>query len=187
MEPAGRVPRVGKLPQSRFPWTGAGFEVFRPASLRNRRRATLQGLPMNGEELRHDRHQLTPTPRRRAVRVLVVNDSPDNVESMALLLRLYGHTVEVALGGPAALRAAQARQPDAVLLDISMPGLDGYQVARKLRAMFRDKPLLLVAITAHGFEEDRRRCEEAGFDLHLVKPADPLAVEHLLRELGRSL
>ena len=123
---------------------------------------------MNGEELRHDRHELTPTPQRRAVRVLVVNDSPDIVESMALLLRLYG-------------------QPDAVLLDISMPGMDGYQVARKLRAMFRDKPLLLVAITAHGFEEDRRRCEEAGFDRHLVKPADPLAVEHLLRELGRSL
>jgi len=142
---------------------------------------------MNGEELRHDRHQLIPTPRRRAVRVLVVNDSPDNVESMALLLRLYGHEVEVALGGPAALRAAQAQQPDAVLLDISMPGLDGYQVARKLRAMFRDKPLLLVAITAHGFEEDRRRCEEAGFDRHLVKPADPLEVEYLLRELGQSL
>ena len=142
---------------------------------------------MNGEELRHDRHQLTPTPRRRAVRVLVVDDYPDNVESMALLLRLYGHEVDVALGGAAALRAAQAQQPDAVLLDISMPGLDGYQVARQLRAMFRDKPLLLVAITAHGFEEDRRRCEEAGFDRHLVKPADPLAVEHLLRELGQSL
>jgi CheY-like chemotaxis protein len=142
---------------------------------------------MNGAELLHDQHKLIPTPTHRAVRVLVVNDSPDNVDSMALLLRLYGHEVEGALGGPAALRAAQAQQPDAVLLDISMPGMDGYQVARQLRAMFRGKPLLLVAITAHGFEEDRRRCEEAGFDLHLVKPADPLAVEDLLRELGRSL
>jgi CheY-like chemotaxis protein len=142
---------------------------------------------MGGGELLHEQHELIPTPKHRAVRVLVVNDYPDNVESMALLLRLFGHEVEVALGGPAALRAAQARQPDAVLLDISMPGMDGYQVARQLRAMFRDKPLLLVALTAHGFEEDRRRCEEAGFDLHLVKPADPLAVEKLLRELGRSL
>jgi CheY-like chemotaxis protein len=142
---------------------------------------------MNGGELLREQHRPIPTPKRRAVRVLVVNDSPDNVESMALLLRLYGHEVEVALGGAAALRAAQAQQPDAVLLDISMPGMDGYQVARKLRAMFRDKPLLLVAITAHGFEEDRRRCAEAGFDLHLVKPADPLEVENLLRELGRSL
>ena len=142
---------------------------------------------MNGAELLREQHKLVPTPKRRAVRVLVVDDYPDHVESMALLWRLYGHEVEVALGGPAALRAAQAQQPDAVLLDLSMPGMDGYQVARKLRAMFRDKPLLLVAITAHGFEEDRSRCEEAGFDRHLVKPADPLAVEHLLRELGRSL
>src|SRR5262245_45596682 len=158
-----------------------------PLSLRNRRRATLQGLPMNGEESLREQHQLIPTPKHRAVRVLVVNDSPDNVESMALLLRLYGHEVEGALGGPAALRAAQAQQPDAVLLDISMPGMDGYQVARQLRAMFRDKPVLLVALTAHGFEEDRRRCQEAGFDRHLVKPADPLEVENLLRELGQSL
>ena len=142
---------------------------------------------MNGTEFRQDQHKLVPTPEHRAVRVLVVDDYPDNVESMALLLRLCGHEVEVALGGAAALRVAQAQQPDAVLLDISMPGMDGYQVARKLRAMFRDRPLLLVAITAHGFEEDRRRCEEAGFDRHLVKPADPLEVERLLRELGRSL
>jgi CheY-like chemotaxis protein len=142
---------------------------------------------MIGGELLHEQHKLIPTPKHRAVRVLVVNDYPDNVESMALLLRLYGHDVEVALGGAAALRAAQAQQPDAVLLDISMPGMNGYQVARQLRAMFRDKRLLLIAITAHGFEEDRRRCEEAGFDLHLVKPADPLEVENLLRELGQSL
>jgi CheY-like chemotaxis protein len=142
---------------------------------------------MNGAELLREQHKLIPTPERRAVRVLVVDDYPDNVESMALLLRLYGHEVEVALGGPAALRAAAAQQPDAVLLDISMPGMDGYQVARSLRATFRDRPVLLIAITAHGSDEDRRRCEEAGFDLHLVKPADPLEVESLLRELGESL
>jgi CheY-like chemotaxis protein len=142
---------------------------------------------MNAAELLREQHKLIPTPRRRAVRVLVVNDYPDNVETMAVLLRLHGHEVEVALGGPAALRTAQAQQPDAVLLDISMPGMDGYQVARQLRAMYRDSLLLLIAITAHGFEEDRRRCAEAGFDLHLVKPADPLEVESLLRELGRSL
>jgi two-component system CheB/CheR fusion protein len=142
---------------------------------------------MNGAELLREQHKPITTPRCRAVRVLVVDDYPDNVESMAALLRLYGHEVEVALGGPAALRTAQTQQPDAVLLDISMPGMDGYQVARKLRAMFQDRPLLLVAMTAHGFEEDRRRCQEAGFDLHLVKPADPLEVESLLRELGQSL
>jgi len=142
---------------------------------------------MKGEELLHDQHNLFPTPKQRAVRVLVVNDDPDIVESIAMVLRLYGHEVAVALGGAAALQTAQAKQPDAVLLDISMPAVEGFQVARKLRAMFRDKPLLLIAITAQGSEEDRRNRQEAGFDLHLVKPADPLEVENLLRKLGQRL
>jgi len=142
---------------------------------------------MNGGELLLEQHKLIPTRQRRAVRVLVVVDYRDNADSMATLLRLDGHEVAVAHDGTAALQAAQAQQPDAVLLDISMPGMDGYQVARKLRAMFRDEPLLLVAITAYGFDEDRRRSEEAGFDLHLVKPADPLKVERLLQVLEQFL
>ena len=125
-------------------------------------------------------------PQERGVRVLVVNDYADNVESMAMLLRLYGHEVETALGGPAALRAAWANPPEVVLLDISMPGMNGYEVARQLRSMFQDR-VVLIALTAHGFEEDKRRCMEAGFDRHLVKPADPVKVEQLLRELARSL
>ena len=125
-------------------------------------------------------------PQERGVRVLVVNDYADNVESMAMLLRLYGHEVETALGGPAALRAARANPPEVVLLDISMPGMNGYEVARQLRSMFQDR-VVLIALTAHGFEEDKRRCLEAGFDRHLVKPADPVKVEQLLRELARSL
>ena len=125
-------------------------------------------------------------PQQRGARVLVVNDYADNVESMAMLLRLYGHEVETALGGPAALRAAWANPPEVALLDISMPGMDGYEAARRLRSMFQDR-LVLIALTAHGFEEDKRRCVEAGFDRHLVKPADPVKVEQLLRELARSL
>lgn len=125
-------------------------------------------------------------PLERGVRVLVVNDYADNVESMAMLLRLYGHEVETALGGPAALRAARANPPEVVLLDISMPGMNGYEVARQLRSMFQDR-VVLIALTAHGFEEDRRRCVEAGFDRHLVKPADPVKVEQLVRDLARSL
>jgi CheY-like chemotaxis protein len=120
------------------------------------------------------------------VRVLVVNDYADNVESMAMLLRLYGHEVETALGGPAALRAARAHPPEVVLLDISMPGMNGYEVARQLRSMFQGR-VVLFALTAHDFEEDKRRCVEAGFDRHFVKPADPVQVEQLLRELARSL
>jgi len=122
----------------------------------------------------------------RGVHVLVVNDYADNVESMAMLLRLYGHDVETALGGVAALRAAKANPPEVVLLDISMPGLNGYEVAQHLRRMFQSR-VVLIALTAHGFEEDKRRCEEAGFDRHFIKPADPVKLEKLIRELARSL
>jgi CheY-like chemotaxis protein len=122
----------------------------------------------------------------RRVRVLVVDDYVDNVESMAILLRLYDHEVDTAVGGPAALRAAAAKRPDVVLLDLSMPGMDGYQVAARLREMF-DGGVVLIALTALGFDEDRRRCIEAGFDSHLVKPADPPKLEKLIRKLARSL
>src|SRR5262249_25020766 len=93
-----------------------------------------------------------------------------SAESTALLLSVYSYEVDVALDGKAAIQQARAKPPDVVLLDISMPGMDGYEVARQLRAMFQNK-VRLVAITAHGFEEDRKRCLEAGFDLYLVKPA----------------
>jgi CheY-like chemotaxis protein len=125
-------------------------------------------------------------PQKSGVRVLVVNDYADNVESMAMLLRLYGHEVETALGGPAALRAAWTNPPSVVLLDISMPGMNGYEVARQLRRMFQDR-VVIIALTAHGFEEDKRRCLEAGFDRHFVKPADPMKVEKLIRNLAHSL
>ncbi len=120
------------------------------------------------------------------MRVLVVDDYADNVESMAMLLRLYGHDVETALGGRAALRAARANPPNVVLLDISMPGVDGYEVARQLRTMFQSR-VILIALTAHGFDEDKRRCLKAGFDRYFVKPADPVEVEQHLRELALSL
>ena len=122
----------------------------------------------------------------RGGRVLVVDDYPDNAESMAMLLRLYGHEVETALSGPAALESARARRPEAVLLDIDMPGMSGYEVAARLRGMFRGG-VVLIAITAHGLEGDRRRCLEAGFDRHIVKPADTKKLEKLLRELANSL
>ena len=122
----------------------------------------------------------------QGVRVLVVDDYPDNAESLGMLLRLFGHEVATALDGAAALQAARVRQPDVVLLDISMPEIDGYEVARQLRCMFQDR-VLLIAITAQGFEEEGPRCFEAGFDRHLVKPADPNEIERLLGELASSL
>src|SRR5262245_48206052 len=130
-----------------------------------------------------DPDDLTPNQSDPGVRVLVVDDYPDSAEGMARLLWLYGHEVDVALDGETALQRARAQQPDVVLLDICLPGMDGYEVARQLRAMFQNK-VRLVALTALGFEEDRTRCLEAGFDLHVVKPADPAEVRNLLREVA---
>jgi CheY-like chemotaxis protein len=117
------------------------------------------------------------------VRVLVVDDCPDTAEGMARLLRRSGHEVDVALDGETAIQRARAKQPDVVLLDICMPGMDGYETASQLRALFQNK-VRLVAITALGSEEDRKRCLEAGFDLHLAKPVDPAEVRNRLREVA---
>lgn len=125
-------------------------------------------------------------PMERSVRVLVVDDYADNVESMAMLLRMYGHNVETARNGSAALRLAKAYHPEVVLLDIAMPEMSGYEVARQLRSMFQGN-VVLIALTAYGFDEVRRRCLEAGFDHHLVKPADPVKLEQLIRDLASSL
>jgi len=103
-------------------------------------------------------------------RVLVVDDNVDGAESVALLLRLFGHEVRVAHDGLAALAAVEAFRPEVVLLDIGLPGMDGLEVARTLRQQPDLKDVLLVALTGYGREEDRRRTQEAGFDVHLVKP-----------------
>lgn len=132
------------------------------------------------------RYAHAPVQDGRALRVLVVDDYPDTAESMALLLRLEGHEVDIALDGPEALRIARAVHPDVVLLDITLPGMNGWEVARQLRAMSWGRRPLLIAVTAHGFEDDLRRCRDAGFDFHLVKPADPIELECLLHESAGS-
>jgi PAS domain S-box-containing protein len=114
-------------------------------------------------------------------RVLVVDDNVDSAESLAMLLKVNGHEVRVAYDGPAALLEAAAFMPEVVLLDIGLPGMSGYEVARKLRELPEAKGALLVAQTGWGQAEDRRRSKEAGFDHHLVKPVD---VPKLLELLG---
>jgi PAS domain S-box-containing protein len=106
-------------------------------------------------------------------RVLVVDDNRDAAATLARFLALSGHDVRTAHDGKAALAAARTFRPEVVLLDISLPGMDGYQVARQLRERDGDGRALLAALTGYGQEEDRRRSHEAGFDAHLVKPADP--------------
>jgi CheY-like chemotaxis protein/two-component sensor histidine kinase len=117
-------------------------------------------------------------------RVLVVDDNPDAADSLALLLELAGQEVRAAHDGPSALAEAEAMRPVLVFLDIGMPGMDGFEVARRLRRLPGLAGVRLVAMTGWGQDEDRRRSAEAGFDQHLVKPVEPKALEQLLADLG---
>jgi len=116
----------------------------------------------------------------RPLRVLVVDDSEDTAETMGTLLEMAGHTIQVAHSGPAALEAAAAFRPDVVLLDIGLPGLDGFQVAQRLREDPALKNITLIAASGYGQEEDLRRSKEVGIDRHLVKPVDPRELQDLL-------
>jgi CheY-like chemotaxis protein len=102
------------------------------------------------------------------------------------MLRITGHEVHTAHDGPAALAAAHRFRPEVVLLDIGLPGMSGYEVARRLRQDVGTGGVMLVAMTGYGQDEDRRRAREAGFDHHLVKPAAPTAVADLLRRRPAS-
>ena len=128
--------------------------------------------------------QIHPTlvpPRFTARRILYVDDNIDTAEAVAALLAATGHEVHVVHEGAAALEAVRAMRPELVLLDIGLPAMDGYEVARRLRAEHPD--LLIVALTGYGTQADRVRSRRAGFDQHLVKPLDPCALEALLRSL----
>jgi len=118
-------------------------------------------------------------------RLLVVDDNRDAADSLAMLLELQGHEVRVAHSGSAALEMTEAYTPDVVFLDIGMPGMDGYEVARRLRRQPGLEEVVLAALTGWGQQEDRRRTADAGFDHHLVKPPDPKAVESVLAELKK--
>ncbi|MFM1991165.1 MAG: hypothetical protein RJA99_4122 [Pseudomonadota bacterium] len=131
-------------------------------------------------------------PPTGACRVLVVDDNVDSAQSMSLLLGLEGYRVECAYDGEEALVRAERFEPEVVLLDLGLPRFSGYEVARRLRATPRGDRLLLVAVSGYGRERDRLAAREAGFDLHLTKPADPdevlrvLAERVALRATGRA-
>jgi PAS domain S-box-containing protein len=116
-------------------------------------------------------------------RILIADDDADNADALAMLLRLMGHSVEAARDGLEAVAAAERWRPEVVLLDIGMPGLDGYEACRRIREQPWGRDLAIIALTGWGQEEDRRRTAEAGFDHHLVKPVD---VPTLLRVLAET-
>jgi signal transduction histidine kinase len=113
-------------------------------------------------------------------KILVADDNQDAANTLAMLLRLAGHEVRTAHGGEAALTLASTFQPEIALLDIGMPDLNGYEVARQLRRSDCGKDLRLIALTGWGQDEDKRRAHDAGFDYHLTKPVDPLRLDALL-------
>jgi PAS domain S-box-containing protein len=137
-------------------------------------------LDLSQREQREEAAPVEPASPKAAAgrRILVVDDNQDSAESLALLLEIHGHEVRTAFAGLDALETASTFRPDVVLLDIGLPGMDGYEVARRLRA--DDHRGLLVALTGYGRDDDRQRSLEAGFDHHLVKPVD-------LDELARVL
>jgi CheY-like chemotaxis protein len=104
---------------------------------------------------------------------LVVDDNEDAANSMAMLLRIMGHEVDTEIDGLHAVERIAARRPDVLLLDIGLPGFDGYEVARRVRALPGGEAIKIVALTGYGQESDRRRSLESGFDGHLVKPVAP--------------
>jgi len=119
-------------------------------------------------------------PEGRSSRILVIDDNIDTARGLGRLLRLLGHEVATSHDGPAALEAAREHRPEFVLLDIGLPGMDGYEVARRLRQDEGCKDAVLVAISGYGQDEDRRRSKQAGIDHHLVKPIDHDALVTLL-------
>ena len=118
--------------------------------------------------------------RAAGCRILVADDSRDATDSLALMLRMLGHTCQTAPDGLTALDLGRSFLPDLILLDIGMPRLNGYETAQRIRAEVWGKTTTLVAITGWGQNEDRRRAEQAGFDLHLVKPIAPTAIQEII-------
>lgn len=127
------------------------------------------------------------TPPGPRLRVLVVDDDADTAQSFLALAGLWGHECRAATGGPAALEAARDFRPHLVVCDLGMPGMDGYEVARRLRGEPAAAGAMLLAVSGYGRPEDVRRCFEAGFHGHVTKPADLAGLKGFLNRLADAL
>lgn len=121
------------------------------------------------------------------MRVMVVEDNRDTLASIAAVLRFEQYDVVTAPDGQIAIEMARLYPPDVVLLDIGLPGMDGYQVAQELRKQGPERTLYIAAITGYGTDADKQRATEAGFDAHLTKPARPFAIIRLLEDFASRL
>jgi CheY-like chemotaxis protein len=124
-----------------------------------------------------------PCERRR---VLIVDDNVDAADSLSMILRAMGNDTCTAYNGMSALSSAESFRPDAVVLDLGLPIIDGYMVARRLRDQFDASKLQLIAVTGHGQPSDFEQSRAAGFDTHLVKPCDPTVIQDLLTKAIRN-
>jgi CheY-like chemotaxis protein len=121
-------------------------------------------------------------PPQKKLRILLVDDNRDAAESLAIVLKIDGHHVQTAYDGPAALELARAERPDVILLDIGLPGMNGYEVAQEIRRYGELERTLLIALTGYGQRNDLEKSRAAGFDAHLVKPPNLEMLRKLLAE-----
>jgi len=156
---------------SEGPHQGSEFVVRLPVALEHRRAAP----PARVAE---------PTPTRTRQRLLVVEDNPDSAATLAALLEIAGHEVRTVNDGTKVLALAVEYRPDAVVMDIGIPGMNGYEVARQFRKSPELGETTLIALTGYGHEEARQRTKEAGFDDHLVKPIEAAQLLRLIDRLG---
>lgn len=159
--------------KSEGPGTGSEFVVRLPV-LKIGKMEVDKSVPRSEENLQHP-----------SKHILVVDDNIDAAESIAMLLRLLGHTVHVAYSGKEALNAAVSEKPQIVLLDIGLPDMTGYEVARKLKAHSLLKNIQLIALSGYGQEQDRHKSQEAGFNNHLTKPADLTMLQNIINPGNR--
>ena len=177
------VKRLVELHQGRVeadsagPGRGSVFRMFLPCLT-----AVAKPDEARGEKIQSFAER---RPRSAGRRVLVVDDNADAAETVAAYLRLEGHEAKVVTESAEVLGSARVFEPQVVVLDIGLPGLDGYQIARQLRAQPHTHDTLLIAVTGYGREEDRARAAAAGFDCHFVKPADPIDIQAAI-ERGRA-
>ncbi|MBI3372499.1 MAG: response regulator [Betaproteobacteria bacterium] len=118
---------------------------------------------------------------KTATRILIVEDNEDSAQSLKMLLEALGYAAHIAHDGEAALSAALSLQPAVILMDIGLPGMNGYEAARRIRRQCVNPNMLIVALTGWGHQTDRRRSAEAGIDHHLVKPLDLAKLRQILQ------